>query len=124
MYVAEKGPLPTEMIVKAYQRFSLKICQLQKVNEIVNGTLYYGYVVKSSRAAEPSITKVMSKDFLYLMEGNEARRNPGNQAMAVNANGKWYWREGTRLRPITEKLHYVPTKLYPLNVHETRHGLF
>ena len=75
-YVAEKGPLPTEMIVKAYQRSSLKRCQLQKVNEVVNGTLYYGYVVKSSRAAEPSITKVMAKDFLHLMEGNEARRNP------------------------------------------------
>ena len=48
----------------------------------------------------------------------------GNQAMAVNANGKRYWREGTCLRPITEQMHYVPTKLYPLSFHKTRHGLY
>ena len=74
-YVAEDGPLPNDMIVKAYMRESSRFNQLQKVNDVINNTGYGGYVVKPSRSAENSLTKVMGNNYIHLMEGNARRRN-------------------------------------------------
>ena len=75
-YVVESRPLPNEMIVKAYDQNTSRHTQLQPVNNIINNTGYGGYVVKSSRAAETSSTKVKARDHIHLMEGNAKRRNP------------------------------------------------
>ena len=46
----------------------------------------------------------------------------GNCDMAVKKDSSRFWRDRTSLQPMAKTLYYVPQKLNPLKVHETRNG--